>query len=130
MDALNIIRVTIKEFAEVTDEEINTFVLLAEPFVNEKKFGNKYQQALAYLAAHKMKLYGFGSTLGMGSMGDMVGVSSVSEGESSVSFSNQSGSMSSDAEYRLTIYGMQFLELRRSCIMTITSAGVRYEDYF
>jgi hypothetical protein len=125
MEALEIIRATMKEFESADDDTVTTFISLAEPLVSKKRFGKLYQQALAYLAAHKMKLSGLGtSSVGIGSIGDTIGLSSVSEGETSVSFSNsQAGNTTADAEYGLTIYGMQFLQLRRSCIVTIVSAG-------
>lgn len=125
MAALDIIRAVATEFSEVSDEQVNVFIELAEPLVSEKRFGKKYQQALAYLAAHKMKMSGLGTKIGSGSIGDTIGLASVSEGETSVSFANsQAGNTSADAEYGLTVYGMQFLQLRRSCIITIVSAGV------
>ena len=86
-----------------------------------------YPQALAYLAAHKMKMSGLGKTIGIGTIGDTIGLSSVSEGETSVSFSNnQAGNMATDSEFGLTVYGMQYLNLRKRCIVTIVSAGVDY----
>ena len=126
MEAFGIIRATMKEFSEVSDEEVNVFIDLAEPLISKKRFGKKYEQALAYLAAHKMKMAGLGKKIGsFGGIGDAIGISSVSEGETSVSFSNNlAGAASADAEYGLTVYGMQFLQLRRSCVITIVSTGV------
>lgn len=125
MDAFGIIRATMKEFSEVSDDDVKVFIGLAEPLISKRRFGKKYEQALAYLAAHKMKMGGLGVKIGNGTIGDTIGLSSVSEGETSVSFSNnQAGNTSADAEYGLTVYGMQFLQLRRSCIITIVSAGV------
>lgn len=127
MDALKIIRATMTEFSEVSDDDVNVFLELAKPLVSEKRFGKLYQQALAYLAGHKMKMAGLGKLIGSGTIGDTIGLSSVSEGETSVSFTNnQTGNTSADAEYGLTVYGMQFLQLRRNCIIPIISAGVEY----
>lgn len=127
MDAFEIIRATMEEFAEVSDEKVKVFISLAEPLISEKRFGKLYQQALAYLAAHKMKMSGLGETIGIGSIGDTIGLSSVSEGETSVSFSNnQTSNTETDAEFGLTVYGMQYLQLRKRCIITIASAGVDY----
>lgn len=125
MDAFKIIRATMTEFSEVSDDEVNVFLELAKPFVSEKRFGKLYQQALAYLAGHKMKMAGHGKLIGSGTIGDTIGLSSVSEGETSVSF-NHGVNTSADAEYGLTVYGMQFLQLRRHCIIPIISAGVGY----
>jgi hypothetical protein len=127
MEAYDIIRVTMSEFKDVDDDTINVFISLAEPLVSKKRFGKLYQQALAYLSAHKMKMSGLGNTIGTGTIGDTIGLSSVSEGETSVSFSNnQAGNTAADSEYGLTVYGMQFLQIRRSCIVPIVSAGVNH----
>lgn len=127
MEAFEIIRNTMNEFAEVPDETIHTFISLAEPLVSKKRFRKMYQQALAYLAAHKMKMSGFGKTIGIGTIGDTIGLSSVSEGETSVSFSNnQAANITTDSEFGLTVYGMQYLQLRKRCIVTIVSAGVEH----
>lgn len=127
METLAIIRATMKEFADVPDDDVNIFISLAEPLISYKRFGKSYPMALAYLAAHKMKMGGLGNKIATGTLGDTIGISSVSEGETSVSFSNnQTDNMSSDAEYGLTVYGMQFLQLRRNCIIPIVSAGVNH----
>ena len=124
MEALELIKATMTEFSEVKEDPINVFLSLAEPLVSQKRFGKLYQQALAYLAAHKMKLAGLGRKNSLGTVGDTIGISSVSEGKVSVSFSNsQTGNTTLDSEYGLTVYGMQFLQLRRSCMVTILSAG-------
>lgn len=129
MEAFRIIRATMKEFSEIPEEEVRVYISLAEPLISKKKFGNLYEQALAYLAAHKMKMNGIGASLAGGiAVGDVAGYSSISisEGETSVSFSRSqsSGSGSSaDVEYGLTTYGKQFLQLRKNCIIPIVSAG-------
>lgn len=127
MEALKIIRTTMKEFADVPDEEVEVYISLVEPLVSKKRFGELYSQAIAFVTAHKMKLNGLGKKIGTGTIGDTIGLTSVSEGETSVSFSNnQIGNTASDAEYGLTVYGMQFLQLRRGCIVPIISRGVDY----
>lgn len=127
MDAIDIIRTTMKEFSGVPHDTVSAFLSLAEPLISKKRFGNLYQQALAYMAAHKMKMSGLGRNIGIGTIGDTIGLSSVSEGETSVSFSNnQAGNTATDAEFGLTVYGMQYLQLRKRCIVTIVSAGVEH----
>ena len=127
MEALKIIRTTMKEFADIPDEEVEVYISLVEPLVSKKRFGKLYSQAIAFVTAHKMKLNGLGKKIGTGTIGDTIGLTSVSEGETSVSFSNnQIGNTASDAEYGLTVYGMQFLQLRRGCIVPIISRGVDY----
>ena len=98
MDAFEIIRKTMGEFADVPDDTVQTFISLAEPLISKKRFRKLYPQALAYLAAHKMKMSGLGKTIGIGTIGDTIGLSSVSEGETSVSFSNnQAGNTATDS---------------------------------
>ena len=96
--------------------------------VSEKLFGALYEQALAYLVCHKMKIAGkgtdpLGDTIGsIGSIGFSIG--SVSEGGTSVSFgANQSSNLASDAELTLTAYGLQFLTMRRLMIIPIRCSG-------
>ena len=91
MDAFEIIKKTMGEFADVPDDTVQTFISLAEPLISKKRFRKLYPQALAYLAAHKMKM---------------------------------SGNTATDSEFGLTVYGMQYLNLRKRCIVTIVSAGV------
>lgn len=125
MEAFEIIRATMKEFEEVEDDTVKTFISLAEPLISKKRFGKLYEQALAYLSAHRMKMSGLGKSIGIGTIGDTIGLSSVSEGETSVSFSNsQAENTATDSEYGLTVYGIQYLQLRKRCIVTIVSAGV------
>ena len=129
MEAFEIIRTAMTEFAEVEDNTVKVFISLAEPLISKKRFGKLYQQALAYLSAHKMKMSGLGKSIGAGggTIGDTIGLSSVSEGETSVSFSNnQSGNTDTDSEFGLTVYGMQYLQLRKRCIITIISTGVEH----
>ena len=94
--------------------------------VSKKQFGTLYEQGLAYLGCHKMKMAGLGeSPLGdLGSIGVGFAIGSVSEGGSSISFgANQSSNLATDAELGLTVYGLQFLQLRRSVIVPIHSSG-------
>lgn len=127
MEAFDIIRTTMPEFDCADESVVKAFISMSEPLVSKKRFGKLYQQALAYLSAHKMKMSGLGKKIGIGSIGDTIGLSSVSEGETAVSFSNnQSGNIVTDAEYGLSIYGMQFLQIRRSCIIPIVSAGINH----
>lgn len=90
-----------------------------------KRFGKLYEQALAYLSAHKMKLRGLGTSIGIGTIGDTFGLSSVSEGETSVSFSStqQSRLGEADGEYALTIYGTEYLNLRKRVAIPIVCGG-------
>ena len=137
MDALGIFRMVAQEFADIPDEDevdsatgkvkrygIQTYIDLFSEQISKKRFGASYQKALAYLTAHKLKMMGFGTDEGLGSIGLSLRISSASEGGASVSFStNQSTNLNPDAEYALTVYGLEFLTLRRNAIIPIISAG-------
>lgn len=123
MNALETVRLIGSEFSEVSDETIEKWLELSKPFISAKKFGKTYYQALAFLTAHRLKMAGYGDN-NNGSISDAMLVSSYSEGEASISFAaSQSNNLLADAELALTVYGLQFLTLRRSCVVTIVSAG-------
>ena len=128
MEAIEIIRLIGTEFEQTDDETLNNWIEITKPMVSKKQFGKLYEQAIALLVCHKMKMAGAGtSPLGDGfgninSLGFAFG--SVSEGGSSISFgASQSSNISKDAEYGLTAYGMQYLELRRMVIIPIHASG-------
>lgn len=126
MTAIEIIRLIGKEFHASDNDTIEKWIELVRPMVSRKQFGKLYEQALAYLVCHKMKMSGLGENpLGdMGNIGVGFSVSSVSEGGSSISFgANQSSNINNDAELGLTSYGTQFLSLRRSVIIPIHCGG-------
>nr|DAD93800.1 MAG TPA: head to tail adaptor [Myoviridae sp. ctcwu24] len=123
---MEIIRLTGGEFKNVDDAVIEKMMEIVRPMVSRKQFGKLYEQGLAYLVCHKLKMAGFGENpLGkLGTIGIGFAVGSVSEGGSSVSFgANQSSNLAADAELGLTVYGVQFLQLRRSVIVSIHCSG-------
>lgn len=126
MTAIEIIRLIGTEFESMDDEALEKWIELAKPWVSKKQFGKLYEQAIAYLVCHKLKMAGYGEN----PLGDNVkigagfSIGSVSEGGSSVSFgANQSSNLTPDAELGLTVYGVQFLQLRRSVIVPIHCSG-------
>ena len=136
MDALEIFRLVATEFSDMPDDDIrdtdtgkiikpgvNSFIKLYSDQISEKRFGSAYQKALAYLTAHKLKMNGYGNT-DNGAIADSLRVGSYSEGETSISYTtNQNTNLQVDAEYALTVYGLEFLTLRRNAIIPIVSAG-------
>ena len=128
--ALGILRIIAPEFQAVSDEEAQKFIELCVPLVSKNKFGDLYDQAVALLAAHRMKLAGFGTAVVGGSAsngGATAGftLASVGEGSANASFNTANINTASDSWYALTPYGLEFLNLRRLRIMPITSAGER-----
>ena len=126
MTAIEMIRLVGEEFKEISDEELGKWVELVSPYVGRKQFSKFYEQARAYLTCHKLKMAGKGTNpLGeLGTIGIGFAVGSVSEGGSSISFgANQSSNIVTDAELGLTAYGVQFLTIRRLCIVPIHCSG-------
>lgn len=138
MDALDIFRIVAPEFSQMPDDDVKdpdtgkvteygvkTFLSLYSDQISEKRFGSSYQKALAFLTAHKLKMGGYGENEN-GKLADSLRVGSYSEGETSISFTtNQQTNLQVDAEYALTVYGLEFLTLRRNAIIPIVSAGER-----
>jgi hypothetical protein len=130
MNALAIIRLAGKEFADMEDTEIEKWLDLALPRVSRKTFGKLYEQALAFLTMHIMKLAGAGEVAAGGgsasgsSFGESLRLGSYSEGSVSESYAvNISTALQKDGDLALTEYGIQFLALRRMAIIPIRSAG-------
>lgn len=116
------------EFDDLSDAEILQWDEFISPFVSKKQFGKLYERAKALLICHKLKMAGYGeNSLGaLGSIGNSFVASSVSDGGSSISFANGGASnIAVNAEYGMTVYGMQYLQLLRACIVPINiSRGV------
>lgn len=126
MTVIETIRLVGSEFKAVPDAELEQWIELVSPMVGKKQFGKLYEQALAYLVCHKMKMTGKGENpLGeLGTIGIGFAVGSVSEGGSSISYgANQSSNIATDAELGLTAYGVQYLSLRRMVIVPIRCSG-------
>lgn len=125
MKALQIFRLVATEFQSLNDDTVENWLDLTSPFISKKRFGKLYEQALALLTAHRLKMAGYGDS-DLGTVGDSLRVASYSEGETSVSFSvNQQTNLLADAELALTSYGLEFLSIRRMVIIPIRSAGER-----
>lgn len=131
---LKIFRIVAAEFAQVDDETVNIWIGLTAPLVSRKRYGKLYEQALALLTAHRMKMAAVGSDESAGGAFDDLGgagvafkVGSYTSGGESVSFNSAAltSQLSSDAEYTQTMYGVQYLTLRNSCAISIINAGER-----
>lgn len=126
MTVIDYIRMLAPEFEECGSDVIEEWVEFVRPMVSKKQFGKLYDHAIAYLVCHKMKMAGLGENpLGdMGKIGVGFAVGSVSEGGSSISFgASQSSNLTRDAELALTSYGLQFLQIRRMCVVPIHISG-------
>ena len=122
---LQIVRLVATEFENLSDETIEMWIDLTAPLISKKVFGKLYEQALALLTAHRLKMSGYGDST-FGTVGDTLRVGSYSEGETSIGFTvNQGTNLMVDAELALTPYGLEYLSLRRLVVIPIRSAGER-----
>lgn len=126
MTVIDYIKMLSEEFREWPEDEIEKWICFCRPLVSKKQFGNLYERALALLVCHKMKLSGLGdNSLGeLGKIGNAYMASSVSDGGSSISFASSGvGNLQVDAEYGMTVYGTQYLQLRRLAVVPIHISG-------
>lgn len=122
-DAVRIFRLVATEFETLDDETIEAWLNLTSPLISKKVFGKLYDQAIALLTAHRLKMAGYGDNQ-YGTIGDTLRIGSYSEGETSIGFNvNQGTSLMADAELALTPYGLEYLTLRRLVVIPIHSAG-------
>ena len=126
MTVIDMIKMLSEEFKEYPEDKMEYWIEFCKPMVSKKQFGNLYNQALALLVCHKMKMAGLGdNSLGeLGKIGNAYVASSVSDGGSSISFATAGiGNLTTDAEYAMTVYGTQYLQLRRMAIVPIHISG-------
>ncbi len=123
MTVIEIFRLVATEFKDLDDDKVMAWSELTAPLISKKVFGKLYDQALALLTAHRLKMAGYGDST-YGTVGDTLRIGSYSEGETSVSFTvNQGTNLLVDAELALTPYGLEYLSLRRLVVIPIRSAG-------
>ncbi len=126
MEVVRLVYLFAKEFESIDADVIYAWIDVVAPMVSKKQFGKLYKQALAYMVCHKMKMAGYGedvlgdSSSSLAALATGFGISSISEGGSSISFNTSQGTnLTTDAELALTIYGLQFLQLRKTVIVPI-----------
>lgn len=121
--AVKIFRLMATEFADLNAETVESWMELTDPIISRKVFGKLYDQALALLTAHRLKMAGYGDS-SYGTVGDTLRIGSYSEGETSIGFTvNQGTNLMVDAELALTPYGLEYLSLRRLVVISVRSAG-------
>ena len=116
MELLTLLRTIAPEFEELEDTVLQTWLDLTQPLVSKSAFGAAYEQAVAYLAAHRMKMAGLGAEGAFGNIADRTGVVSYTEGATSVSFGNNTGVACAESSLSLTTYGMEYLRLKQTII--------------
>ena len=134
MTAIECIRLVGTEFADVSDATMESWIEFVAPMVSKKQFGNLYNQALALLVCHYLAVAnvrtddsdstGGGDYSQVWVGGASYGLESISDGTTSISFDNNfANATQKDAEYALTRYGMQYLQLRRLVVVPIHTSG-------
>lgn len=124
MDVLAVFRIAAPEFSEVEDATILANLDFYADLVSRKNFGRFYERAVALLTAHYMALANTAAQEGSGSSSITAGaVIREKEGELERQYSE-----STDGNELLakTIYGQQYLALRRVCIIPLTVRGIGY----
>lgn len=114
------------EFDNISPEELKFWDELVTPMLNKKRLGKMYDQAKALLICHKLALNGK-SENGLGALGQVKNsftATSVSDGGTSISFANVGvGNLAANAEYGMTVYGTQFLQMIRMAVVPIMCSG-------
>ena len=60
-DAVRIFRLVATEFDVLNDETVEAWLNLTSPLISKKVFGKLYDQAIALLTAHRLKMAGYGN---------------------------------------------------------------------
>lgn len=114
------------EFDSIGVTEIAKWDEFVSPMVSKKVFGKLYDQAKALLICHKMSLNGVGES-GLGELAKVKNsytASNVSDGGTSLSFASVgAGNTATNAEYGMTVYGTQYLQLQKACVVPIHISG-------
>lgn len=105
-------------------EFMSTLIDVTEPMVSRRRFGSQFYMAAALLVCHQLKMFGYGDNSFVGTVANTLQASSYSEGETAFSSgASQATSKDPDGEYALTVYGLRFLNLRRTLIIPIINSG-------
>jgi len=114
------------EFDNTSPEEIQFWDDFVSPMLSKKRLGKLYDQAKALLICHKLALNGKAEN-GLGALGQVKNsytATSISDGSTSISFASVgAGNLSANAEYGMTAYGTQYLQLLRMAIVPIMCSG-------
>jgi len=114
------------EFDHTSPDEIKFWDDFVTPMLSKKRLGKLYDQAKDLLICHKLALNGKAEN-GLGSLGQVKNsytATSISDGGTSISFASVgAGNLAANAEYGMTAYGTQYLQLLRMAIVPIMCSG-------
>lgn len=105
-------KVVAPEYADKTDAELDLFAAEAECEVSQKKWGCRYDRAVALITAHLIAMSERSSSNGNAGTGQL---KKVKVGQLEREFDVGSGT-SSDDSYNLTIYGKEFIRIRKQVL--------------
>jgi hypothetical protein len=109
-------KVVAPEYASMTNAELDLFASEAECEVSEKKWGCKYDRAVALITAHLIAMSERAKNSGTGSKGTGQ-VKKVKVGQLEREFDTGSNSESkNNGSYDLTIYGKEFIRIRKQLL--------------
>ena len=118
MTSLEVFRLVAPEFAEITDEVVLANIELYSDLVSQRNFGRYYERAVALLSAHYMALANIAAV--DGSSGSSITAGAVVR-EKEGDLERQYGeSANSNDLLAKTLYGKQYLDLRKMCIIPVT----------
>lgn len=116
-DVLAMVRVVASELDTIDDNTVLQYIDFAKTFVSERRFGPMYEKALAFYAAHLLTLKSITAANGATDATLTAGaVTSEREGDlyRAYDYSGSSSSLLSK-----TVYGKQYLELLKMCIVPV-----------
>lgn len=117
-DVLAMVRVIASELDTIDDNTVLQYIDFAKTFVSERRFGPMYEKALAFYAAHLLTLKSITAANGATDAALTAGaVTSEREGDLQRTYDYSSGSSSSLLSK--TVYGKQYLELLKMCIVPV-----------
>lgn len=125
---LKMFRVLAPDLQSATDDVVLAMRNIVAPTISKSKFGDLYEQALAYLIAHKLTVQNIISEQGAAATELTAGgIISEKEGDLSRSYGSKQSNVAGGSCYmdslQKTAYGQEFLNIRN---MRIVSAATRF----
>ena len=120
---VELFRLLAPDLADAKEDMIIAMRNLCEPMLNKERFGDLYDQALAYLVAHRLAYINVIAENGAGSSAAPAG-SLVSEKEGDLARSYSSSGVGTGSyidNLDKTAYGMEFKRIRDMCIVSIVT---------
>ena len=108
MTALEIFRMIASEFASMTDEDVQKWLDLAAEFIDQETFGDKYDSAVAYYAAHLIKVESGNGTAGA--------IEEKKVGDLRIKYHQGNEALMG---FNTTSYGQQYLVIQKGCVVPI-----------